>query len=100
MESLNWVAGNIEKLWKFLAEKENRGYVVGGSLYSVANIPSVWMGMDVRGLVAVLSVVGGIVYPVITAILIKVTLRLLVKKVFPKIKFLKDVKEDDNERAA
>lgn len=102
MESLNWVVRNLKDLWGFLAEKENRGYVVGGSLYSVANIPRVYMGFDLSGLVAIWSVVGGIVYPVITAVLIKITLRLLVKKIFPKIKFLKDVddKEDDSEKAA
>jgi hypothetical protein len=108
MESTNWGIGIFNKIWRILSEtwesvktKEDRPYILGGTLYSGTHVPRIF-GFDVHTFTALGTTAGVIFNSVLTAVLINAALKFVKKKIYPKIKFLRDEtgKEEDNERAA
>jgi hypothetical protein len=97
----NKIWQSVAETWESLKTKEDRPYIVGGSLYSGTHVSRIF-GFDVHTITALANNIGVISNSVITAVLINVALKIVKKKLYPKIKFLKDEseKKDDNERAA
>jgi hypothetical protein len=97
MEIFNRILG-------YFAEEKNQGYALGGitggwiyGVHLLTSSPSVWAFLTAEFF---LKGVIGIVYAIISGILVKESLELFTEKIKPKIKIFKNGKRKDEEKRA